>query len=210
MKNLRKMNSYLSDINQKQKPEIINDILSQAKTLNTPIVTDCAINLIIQFIKVANANSVLEIGTAIGYSAIMMALSTNAKITSIEKERRAYEIALANIEKAKLESMINLIYGDALETDIDLEFDLIFIDAAKGKYQDFFSKYKKLLKKNGIIICDNLLLHGVIEHPELVKTRRKRQLVNKIDKFNHWLTKQEDFDTYIYEIGDGLSVSIKK
>ena len=139
-----------------------------------------------------------------------MALKNNVTITTIERDKSMYNLANNNIEKANLQNKITSLFEDALEVDETLlgEFDMIFIDAAKAQSINFFNKYKKLLSTKGIIVTDNLLFHGLVN--EEVKTANLRQLLRKIDNFNKFVVEQEDFDTYIYEIGDGMSLSIKK
>ena len=204
------MNDYLTELNKKFTEPIIEEILVQAKENKTPIVTDEAINMIIQTIIISRSKRVLEIGSAIGYSAILMALKTHADIVSIEKDVSNYNLAKENIKKASLDKRIKLILGDALEVELNDEFDLIFIDAAKAQYLKFLERFKTNLKTGGIIICDNLLFHGLVENPSEVEQKRLKSLVKKIDGFNRSLIEHQEFDTYIYELGDGLSISIKK
>ena len=105
---------------------------------------------------------------------------------------------------------ITIINGDALETSIDGDFDLIFIDAAKSQYIKFFNKYKDNLTKTGVIISDNLSFHGMVEDISLTNNRNTRQLVSKIRKYIEFLETNPDFDTTFYKVGDGVSVSKKK
>jgi len=206
------MNDYLDSINPIKSNEVIDVILKQAKELKTPIIQTDALNLMIQLIKMNNINNVLEIGSAIGYSAIMMATFTECNVFTIERNLYSYNHAVENIKQAKLEDKITIIYADALEYEIseDYQFDLLFIDAAKAQYIKFFEKYEKFLKPKGIVICDNLLFHGLVEHKELIESRNMKQLVRKINKFNDYLINNKQYDTYIYKIGDGISISIKK
>lgn len=204
------MNKYLSDLNQKDQPEIIREILSQAEKFKTPIISWEGINLIVQLLKLTNAKKVMEIGTAIGFSAIYMSLSTGVQVTTIERNEFNYNQAKENILKAGLDNKINLIMNDALEYQTDEVFDLIFIDAAKAQYYRFFEKFKINLKANGIIICDNLLFHGLVEEPKKASSRNVSQLIRKIADFNKRISNHPQFDTFIYEIGDGFSISIKK
>jgi len=204
------MNNYLDSLNNKKQPEIIEDILTQAERFSTPIITKSGINLIIQLLQISKSKKVLEIGTAIGYSSIMMAFNTDAIITTIERDLEAYERAKENIKKAKLENQINLVFADALNYQTEEEFDFIFIDAAKAQYLKFLEKYKANLKTGGIVVCDNLLFHGLVEKEVKNESKNLNQLVKKIAKFNENLVNHSDFSTYIYEIGDGISISIKK
>jgi len=206
------MNEYLESINPKKTNDLIDSILIQAKELDTPIIQEDAINLMIQIIKIKNARSILEIGSAIGYSSIMMASFTNASIVTIERDTESYLLAKENIAKANLDSKIKIINADACEYNLSEDYccDLLFIDAAKSQYVKFFEKYEKHLNPKGIIITDNLLFHGFVEKKERIESKNKRQLVNKIRKFNNYLADNELYDTYIYDIGDGISISIKK
>ena len=113
---------------------------------------------------------------------------------------------------ANLCDKINVYLADALEIDINLlgKYDLIFIDAAKAQYINFFNKFKVLLNDNGVILTDNLLFHGLVLEKDTIESRNLRQLVKKIDNYNYWLMEQNDFDTTIYNIGDGIALSIKK
>lgn len=204
------MNKYLQEINKQESSTVIQGILEQANERNTPIISEEGINLLVQLIKLSKANKVLEIGSAIGYSAIMMALNTHANITSIERDQENYLLAVENVRKAKLEERILLINDDALNVKVDDCFDLIFIDAAKAQYLKFLEHFKGNLKSGGIIVCDNLLFHGLVELPEKTDSKRLKSLVKKIDNFNRELINHKEFETYIYDIGDGLSISIKK
>lgn len=204
------MSNYLKSLNKLPKNDLIDEILLEAKELKTPIISDEGIMFLIQVIKIAKAKKVLEIGSAIGYSAIMMALNTNARITTIEKDELSYNRAVKNVSNVDLSSRIKLIKADALETELEEMFDLIFIDAAKGQYLKFLERFKHNLNAGGVVICDNLLFHGLVSGKEQIESKRLKGLVNKIDDFNHKLIEHPDFDSFIYEIGDGISISIKK
>lgn len=204
------MNKYLSSINKADQPAIIAKILLQAKEFDTPIISDEGINLLIQLIKIGKVKKVLEIGSAIGYSAIMMALHAFAEVTTIEKDDFAFLKAKENIAEAKLENKIQIIHGDALEINVEGMYDLLFIDAAKSQYYKFLEKFKANLSSGAIVVCDNLLFHGLVENPDEALGKRTKSLVMKIAKFNNELINHPEFSTYIYEIGDGMSISIKK
>ncbi len=204
------MSNYLKSLNKLPKNDLIEKVLLEAKELKTPIISDEGIMFLIQVIKIAKVKKVLEIGSAIGYSAIMMALNTNAEIITIEKDELSYNRAMKNVSSGNLNSRIKLIKADALEVELEEMFDLIFIDAAKGQYLKFLERFKHNLNDGGVVICDNLLFHGLVSDKEQIESKRLKGLVNKIDDFNHKLIEHPDFDSFIYEIGDGLSISIKK
>lgn len=184
---------------------------------NVPIIQDEALKLILFLVKTKNITRVLELGTAVGYSAISVASATGALVDSIEINEKMYEQAKQNVKNTGLEDKIKLFNADALEMDINQltgKYGLIFIDAAKAQYQKFFEKYTPLLEKDGIVIIDNLLFHGFV--PEYVETkdvsgsRNLRGLARKIDRFNQWLISNDEYDTTFLDIGDGMALSIKK
>ena len=203
-------NEYLKSINIEETNSLLVSLKMYALKNNVPIITDEGINFINQIISLSKVKNILEIGTAIGYSAINMALKNDVLITTIEKNEKMYHLASNNIKEASLEVKITLINEDALEVDESLigPFDLIFIDAAKAQSINFFNKYKSCLKDEGIIVTDNLLFHDLVN--QKVDGRDLRQLLRKIDNFNKFVVLQEDFHTYLYQIGDGMSLSIKR
>ena len=191
----------------------LKEIEEYAKVNNVPIMNKRGINFLCKFIEKNEIKTVLEIGTAIGYSAIKMALvDKNIRIVSIEKDQERYIEALKNIKKFKLEKRIMLVLSDALDinTNFEEKFDLIFIDAAKSQYTKFFNKYKKNLEDDGVIISDNMNFHGFVENPEEIKSKNLRQLVTKIKKYQDFLKNNEEFDTKFYKVGDGIAITVKK
>lgn len=178
-----------------------------------PIIRDEGLAFLLNLIKIRNPKKILEIGTAIGYSSIMMALNSNSIIYTIERDQNMYNIAISNINELNLNDRINVIFNDALLSYDELkdnQFDMIFIDAAKAQYTKFFEMYEPLLTKNGIIVCDNMLFHGLTEDDESNMSRSLRGLVRKLNDFKEYLNKNEKYDTTLFDIGDGISVSILK
>ena len=201
---------YLDNLNKLDFNDLDNELRLYAKENKVPIIQDEGLHFLRQIIMVKDCKRILEIGTAIGYSAIQMA-KLGVNVDTIEINENMYNLAIENVKKAKLEDKINIFFKDALEIDIKElgKYDLIFIDAAKAQYINFFNKFKCLLNDKGIILTDNLLFHGLVLE-ENIESRNLRQLVNKIKKYNEWLLEQDDFDTTIYNIGDGIALSIKK
>ena len=182
-----------------------------AKEKKVPIIQKEGLNFLLKIIEENNIKTILEIGTAIGYSAINMAkIDSNISVTTIERNNEMYLQAKQNIKDFKLEDRINLIYGDALFTEIEGEYDLFFIDAAKAQYIKFFEKYKKNLNKKGIIITDNLNFHGLAKNPEEIKSKNLKALVKKINLYKEFLKENKDYSTTFYEIGDGIAISKRK
>lgn len=188
----------------------ILDIKENAKKNNVPIMQDEGIDFICKYIKENNIKRILEIGSAIGYSALMFAsVSDDIIVTTIERDENRYKEAVTNIENMSMSNRINILNSDALDIDIEDKYDLIFIDAAKSQYIKFFEKYKNNLSLNGVIISDNLAFHGLVENPELTNNRNTKQLVRKIKKYIDFLKDNKEFNTIFYKIGDGVSVSKK-
>ena len=190
---------------------LIKEMESYAEEKNIPIMQKKGIDFLCKIISKSDVKNILEIGTAIGYSAIKMALvNEDINVTSIERDQDRYIMALNNIKKAKLDKRINVIYKDALDVKIKGKYDLIFIDAAKGQYIKFFEKFKENLNPGGIIISDNLSFHGLVEQKERIESRNLRQLVGKIRKYVEFLENNKEFKTKFYKVGDGIAVSLKK
>lgn len=189
----------------------IKEMEKYAEEKNVPIMQKKGLNFLCKFIEKNNIKNILEIGTAIGYSAINMALvNENIKVVSIEKDQEKYIEAIKNIKKCNLEKRITLILGDALNIELKDKYDLIFIDAAKGQYTNFFNKYKDNLVDDGFIVTDNIDFHGYVENIDEIKSRNLRQLVTKIKKYIDFLNTNEDYNTKFYKVGDGIAISYKK
>jgi predicted O-methyltransferase YrrM len=186
-----------------------------ARINHIPIMELVSIESFLQLLRLQNPKSILEIGSAIGYSAIRMAMAIPiAKITTIEKDVKRAELASAYIEKNELTHRIQLIEGDALGIELyELElptYEAIFIDAAKGQYQRFFDKYSPLLPSGGVIYCDNMLMRGFTEIELTDVPRRKRTMVRNLQAFTKWLMNHDDYITSFLPIGDGITISIKR
>ena len=189
----------------------IEDIEEYAKINNVPIMQKDGIEFLCNYIKENNITNILEIGTAIGYSAIKMcSVNSNIKVTTIERDVERYNIAIENINKFNLSDRINVILCDALEVDLTDKYDLIFIDAAKSQYIKFFEKFSLNLNDKGVIVSDNLSFHGLVNDPSKTNNRNTKQLVGKIKKYIDYLNDNKDFKTTFYELGDGVSISEKR
>ncbi len=189
--------------------EKLHNIEEYAKKFNIPIIQKEGIEFLEQFIKEHNIEKILEIGTAIGYSSIKMALiSKKMRITSIERDEERYQEALKNINSFSLQDRINTILGDALTLDLSEKYDLIFIDAAKAQNKKLFLKYEKNLREDGYIITDNLYFHGyVFRKMEEIESKNIRGLVRKIKEYTEFLQNNKEYETKFYSLGDGISIS---
>lgn len=182
--------------------DLISDMERFAKKENVPIMQKESLDYLISFIKQHNIKSVLEVGTAIGYSTILIKEVVN-NITSIERDEERYNIAVKNVELSNLNN-ITLIKADALDITITDKFDLIFIDAAKGKNKEFLDKFKSNLNENGYIIIDNMGFHGLVGKSMTIEKRRLRSLVKKIENFIKYMEEQTEFKVTKIDKGDGL------
>lgn len=182
--------------------DLISDMERFAKKENVPIMQKESLDYLINFIKQHDIKSVLEVGTAIGYSTILIKEVVN-NITSIERDEKRYNIAVKNVELSNLNN-ITLIKGDALDITITDKFDLIFIDAAKGKNKEFLDKFKSNLNENGYIIIDNMDFQGLVGKSMTIEKRRLRSLVKKIENFIKYMEEQTEFKVTKIDKGDGL------
>lgn len=186
----------------------IEDIENYAKENGVPIMEHDGIEFLTKYVREHNVKKILEIGTAIGYSAIRMTMmDKDITVTTIERDKERYDEAIKNIEAFNLEDKINAIYGDALEVEITGYYDLIFIDAAKAQSIKFFQKYEKNLNDNGTIITDNINFHGLTFTDDKIDSRNVRQLIRKIKTYLEWLDNNKEYDSKYVDIGDGLMIS---
>ena len=176
---------------------------------NIPIMMKDGIEFLINYIKENNIKNILEVGSAIGYSAIRMCLvDEDIKVTTIERDINRYNEAVKNINNFNLSDRINIINCDAFNIELKDKYDLIFIDAAKSQYIKFFEKFKVNLNDNGVIVSDNLDFHGLVnKNINDIESRNVRGLVRKLNNYITFLKENEEFKTVFYEIGDGISIS---
>lgn len=187
------------------------DIENYAKENNIPIMQKDGIEFLTNYIKEHNVKKILEIGCAIGYSAIKMCLvRDDINVVTVERDESRYKEAIKNIKEFNLEKRINVIFDDAFNVDLSDKFDLIFIDAAKSQYIKFFEKFKDNLSNNGVIVSDNLDFHGLV-HKDLneIESRNVRGIVRKLNNYIEFLNTNKEFKTYFYSIGDGIGISYR-
>jgi predicted O-methyltransferase YrrM len=190
----------------------IKAIKGYAKQNNVPIIEDEGLAFLIKTIKQNQVSDILEIGSAIGYSSIMMALvDYNIHVDTIERDEGRYHEALNNINGMQLTDRIKVYHDDALSFDeslLERQYDLLFIDAAKAQYQKFFDKYETLLKPEGLVVIDNVNFHGFVDGC-VAPSKNTRQLAQKIKKFRDWLLAHEDYEVSKHEVGDGIMLARK-
>ncbi|QXM05984.1 O-methyltransferase [Crassaminicella indica] len=194
-----------------QKDGILKDMEDYALKNHVPIVQPEVAKLLEVITQINQTKSVLEVGTAIGYSAIIFTKAMeNGKVISIEKRSDMVEIARKNIEIMGLKDQIQVIEGCAEEILPTLQgkFDLIFLDAAKGQYMKFLSSSINLLKKGGILVSDNVLYKGMVASNEYV-VRRKITIVKRMRKYLDYIMHHPELTTSLIPIGDGVAISYK-
>ena len=190
--------------------KLIKEIEEYGIKNNVPIMSEDTIETIKNIITVNEFHTILEVGTAIGYSTICFASTPGVtNITSIERDPIRSAIAVNNVKESGLKN-ITLRHTDALEIELNDKYDLIIIDAAKSQNMKFFNKFKENLNEDGIIIIDNLSFHGYVNQEERIKSRNLRQMVNKIRKFLDFLNNNEEFTVKYIEVGDTLGVCKRK
>ena len=190
----------------------LEEIREYAEENNVPIMTEDGIKFLTNYIRKHNIKKILEIGAAIGYSAIMMALVDNEiEITTIERDEKRYLEAVKNIKKFHLEERITLLYKDAFDVELEEYYDLVFIDAAKAQNIKFFEMFSKNLNPKGTIITDNMNFHGLVDKElDEIKSRNLRALIRKLKDYAVFLKENKNYETEFLDIGDGIAISIPR
>lgn len=191
---------------------ILNEMENYAAENNIPIVQPETGNFLKLIINIKKPFNILELGTAIGYSSILMSISAGKKctVTTIERDTEMIKKAKENISKYGFNSTINVIEGECIEvlSNLSDNYDIIFMDAGKAHYNHFLPYCEKLLKEDGIIVADNVLFRGMVASKELVK-RRKITIVKRMRSYLK-LVSEKKFITSIIPMGDGISVTIRR
>jgi predicted O-methyltransferase YrrM len=194
--------------------EICNTIEKEALLDNVPIIRKEMGNLLKVLIALKQPLRILEVGTAVGYSSILMSenMPEGCTITTIENYDKRIPIAKNNFKRAGKEDVITLLEGDATEILKKLEgpFDFIFMDAAKGQYVNFLPEVLRIMTKGGLLISDNVLQEGDIVESRYGVTRRNRTIHTRMREYIYLLTHSEELITSIVPIGDGITLSVKK
>ena len=174
-----------------------------------PIIMDDTLEVVQKLLQEQKPNKILEIGTAVGYSAICFSkyLSENGKIDTIERDIDRVKEARENIKKAEVEDKINIYEGDAVEIlpTFTEKYDVVFIDAAKGKYPFFLKEAMRMLNENGLIIADNVLYKGYVMSD--YNKHKQRTAVNHLREYIRCVTENPNLSTNILEVGDGLAIT---
>ena len=190
----------------------LEKIKKKALEDKVPIIMDDTLEVVAKILTEIKPNKILEIGTAVGYSAICFSeyLQENGKIDTIERDTERVKEARENIKKAEVEEKINIYEGDAVEIlpTLNDEYDVVFIDAAKGKYPFFLNQALRMIKPGGVIFADNILYKGYVMSD--YNKHKQRTAVRNLREYIAEITNNEKLETEILEVGDGLAISKTK
>lgn len=193
--------------------EILDTIEREAKAAGVPIIRKEMQSFLKLLLAIKKPERILEVGTAVGFSAVLMAEYTrgSARITTIENYEKRIPMARENFRRAGKEDQITLLEGDAAELLPTLEgtFDLIFMDAAKGQYIHFLPEVLRLLAPEGILVSDNVLQDGDILESRFIVTRRNRTIHKRMREYLYVLTHHKELTTAVLPVGDGITVSTR-
>jgi len=197
----------------KRNEGILSELEKFAEAQHVPIIQPEVARLLLVLGRLKRPRRILEVGTAIGYSAILLSdvLEPGGKIDTIERYELMADRAKENIKRAGKEDIINVILGDASEvlTCLDKKYDMIFLDAAKGQYPEFLPDCLRMLDSGGLLVSDNVLYKGMVANDELV-VRRKKTIVKRLRAYLDTICNHDQLDTTILSIGDGVAISYKK
>ncbi len=193
----------------KKSEGLLAQIEEYARVNEVPIAQPETIRLIENLIHILPSKRVLEIGSAIGYSSIIMA-NAGADVTTIERDENMFEALFSNIDRAGHSKNIHVHKGDALEIlgTLDGQYDFIFVDAAKGQYMEFLPHCMRMLKVGGIMFSDNILYKGMVATDELYK-RRKVTIIRRLRNYLDTICNMDELNTVIVPVGDGAAISYR-
>lgn len=204
--------SYIHSLEKTNTP-LLEEMERFAKETNVPIIRKEMEGFLRTMVEIKQPKRILELGCAIGYSAILMSeyMPKDCKITTIENYDKRIPIASEYINKSVRKADINLIFGDALEEVPRLEkgFDFVFMDAAKAQYINFLPPVLEVMNKGGILIADNVLQEGDLVESKFTVTRRNRTIHKRIREFLYEVKNNEQLTTSVIPIGDGITLSVK-
>ena len=208
-----RLTSYLHSLDSRES-EIIEAIGREARADRVPIIRQETGSLLKVLLKMNKPQRILEIGTAVAYSAILMSecLEPGATITTVEKYEKRIPIARENFKRAGKEAQITLLEGDAAEVLKTLEgpYDFIFMDAAKGQYIHFLPEILRLLARDGVLVSDNVLQDGDVIESRFAVTRRNRTIHKRMREYLYTLTHSEELVTAVLPVGDGITLSTRR
>ena len=191
--------------------EIIWEIKQKALDDRVPIMEDEGMDYLCRFLQENKVRTLLEVGTAVGYSSIMMAhCNPELRILTLEQDEERYTEAVYNIKRCHMEVRIDAVCTNAREYDTDEMFDVIFLDGPKAHNQRLFERYEKNLNPGGYFIIDDVWFHGFIDNPELMRSKRLKKLVSKLKQFTDNMMNNSDYECTYLKIGDGVLIARRR
>ena len=191
---------------------MISEVKQKALKEDVPIIKDGGLIFLLDLVKEKKFKNILELGTAVGYSAMNMAkLDKNIHIDTIEKNEDMYKQAIINIKNEGLDNQIDVFFMPIEEYITDKKYDFIFVDAAKAQYMKYTNMFIDNLSDNGVFIYDNMVFHGLVYNVDTIKNRNTRSLVRKIISFLEKMRNDGRFDIIFYEdVGDGILMASRR
>ncbi|MBQ1521666.1 MAG: class I SAM-dependent methyltransferase [Erysipelotrichaceae bacterium] len=191
--------------------EIIWEIKQKALDDRVPIMEDEGMDYLCRFLQENNVQTLLEVGTAVGYSSMMMVHSNpELRILTLEQDEERYTEAVYNIKRCHMEDRINAVCTNAREYDTDEMFDVIFLDGPKAHNQQLFERFEKNLNPGGYFIIDDVWFHGFIDNPELMRSKRLKKLVSKLKRFTDNMMNNSNYECTYLKIGDGVLIARRR
>ena len=211
MDRIERMHTFLASMDTGNS-DFLSRLEEAAQEAYVPIIRRETQSVLRVLLAAVRPENILEVGCAVGFSAILMCENSNARITTIENYEKRIEPARANFEAAGVSDRVHLIFGDAQDVlpELDGPYDFIFMDAAKGQYIHFLPEIMRLLAPGGMLVSDNVLQNGDILESHYAVERRNRTIYKRMREYLHEISHRDDIVTTILPIGDGLAVSVKK
>lgn len=208
-----RINAFIDSLDTGNTP-FLNEIEREARETNVPVIRTQVQGLIKLLLAMQRPASILEVGCAIGFSALLMSeyAPDGCHITTIEKYEKRIPVARENFRRAGKEDRITLLEGDAADIlgEMQGSYDMVFMDAAKGQYIHFLPDVLRLLAPGGILLSDNVLQDGDIIESRFAVTRRNRTIHSRMREYLYELKHHKELETVILPVGDGVTVSVKK
>ena len=208
-----RLNTYINSLDS-ENPAFLMELEEEAQRNYVPVIRTETQNLLKLLLAMNRPKRILEVGTAVGFSALLMEYFNPAdcKITTIENYQKRIPIAQENFRKAGKCQVIELLEGDAAQVlkTLTEPYDFIFMDAAKGQYIHFLKDVMRLLEPGGVLVSDNVLQEGDIIEPRFAVTRRNRTIHKRMRDYLYELTHMEELTTSVLPVGDGVTVSVRR
>lgn len=208
----KRVSAFINSLD-KGNTEFLNEIEDECRRTNVPVIRTQMQSLLRLLLAIHRPQKILEVGTAIGFSALLMSeyAPPGCRITTIEKYEKRIPLARENFKRANKDKEITLLEGDAagILKELDETYDFIFMDAAKGQYIHFLPDILRLLRTGGLLVSDNVLQDGDIMESRFAVTRRNRTIHARMRAYLYELKHNEQLETEILQVGDGVTVSVK-